>query len=143
MDTGKPTPKIASNMVQESLHFRYLKFLVILLKMGSFSSSRIPMGSRPPGWWILPVSAACLHRRSVLESHKAVVRWNLSVLNRWLSRGMSVNIPFIWSNYSDLTRPHPKFHLISGKTRLVKYYNLARFMVHDTFKVAKTLGEYG
>ena len=38
----------------------------------------------------------------------------------------------IWSNYSDLTRPHPKWWfskgnpLISGKSRLVKYYNLAR-----------------
>ena len=35
----------------------------------------------------------------------------------------------IWSNYSDLTRPHPKWWfskgilLISGKSRLVKYYN--------------------
>ena len=40
----------------------------------------------------------------------------------------------IWSNYSDLTRPYPKWWfskgnpLISGKTRLVKYYNLARKM---------------
>ena len=38
----------------------------------------------------------------------------------------------IWSNYSDLTRPHPKWWfskgipLISRKSRLVKYYNLAR-----------------
>ena len=38
----------------------------------------------------------------------------------------------IWSNYSDLTRPHPKWWfskgipLTSGKSRLVKYYNLAR-----------------
>ena len=38
----------------------------------------------------------------------------------------------IWSNYSDLTRPHPKWWfskgnpLISRKPRLVKYYNLAR-----------------
>ena len=37
----------------------------------------------------------------------------------------------VWSNYSDLTRPHPKWWfskghpLISGKSRLVKYYNLA------------------
>ena len=37
-----------------------------------------------------------------------------------------------WSNYSDLTRPHPKWWLskgnplISGKSGLVKYYNLAR-----------------
>ena len=40
-----------------------------------------------------------------------------------------------WSNYSDLTRPHPKWWfskgnpLISGKPRLVKYYNLARSTV--------------
>ena len=40
----------------------------------------------------------------------------------------------IWANYSDLTRPHPKWWfskgnlLISGKSRLVKYYNLARSM---------------
>ena len=43
----------------------------------------------------------------------------------------------IWSNYSDLTRPiSPKWWwivremgpLISGKSRLVKYYNLARMM---------------
>ena len=38
---------------------------------------------------------------------------------------------FIWSNYSDLTRPHPKWWfskgnpLISGKSGWVKYYNLA------------------
>ena len=38
----------------------------------------------------------------------------------------------IWANYSDLTRPHPKWWfnqgnpLISGKSRLVKYYNLIR-----------------
>ncbi len=41
-------------------------------------------------------------------------------------------LPSFWSNYSDLTRPHPKWwfskgnHPISGKSRLVKYYNLAR-----------------
>ena len=44
----------------------------------------------------------------------------------------------IWSNYSDLTRPHRKWWfskgnpLISGKSRLVKYYNLARLMINDT-----------
>ena len=46
------------------------------------------------------------------------------------SSGFSI----IWSNYSDLTRPHPKWWLskgnplISGKPRLVKYYTLARIM---------------
>ena len=44
----------------------------------------------------------------------------------------------IWSNYSDLTRPHPKRWfskgnpLISGKSRLVKYYNLPRIMDNPT-----------
>ena len=48
----------------------------------------------------------------------------------------------IWSNYSDLTQPHPKWWftkgnpLISGKSRLVKYYNLARKMIQfDTSHV--------
>ena len=41
----------------------------------------------------------------------------------------------VWSNYSDLTRPHLKWWfskgnpLISGKSRLVKYYNLASKVV--------------
>ena len=45
---------------------------------------------------------------------------------------------YIWSNYSDLTRPHPKWWfskgipLISGKSRLVKYYNLARYILPYT-----------
>ena len=39
----------------------------------------------------------------------------------------------VWSNYSDLTRPHPKWWfskgnpLISGKSGLVKYYILTRY----------------
>ena len=39
-----------------------------------------------------------------------------------------------WSNYSDLTRPHPKWWfskgnpLISGKSRLVNHYNWARLL---------------
>ena len=39
-----------------------------------------------------------------------------------------------WANYSDLTRPHPNWWfskgnlLISGKSRVVKYYNLARML---------------
>ena len=42
---------------------------------------------------------------------------------------------YIWSNYSDLTRPHLKWWfskgnpLISGKSSLVKYYNLARYIL--------------
>ena len=49
--------------------------------------------------------------------------------------GLGISEPSTWSNYSDLTRPHPKWWfskgnpLISGKPRLVKYYNLARSTV--------------
>ena len=48
---------------------------------------------------------------------------------QFLNWGKGV-FPQIWSNYSDLTRPHPKWWfskgnpLISGKSRLVKYYNI-------------------
>ena len=43
---------------------------------------------------------------------------------------------YIWSKYSDLTRPHPKWWfskenpLISGKPGLMKYYYLARLYVY-------------
>ena len=43
-----------------------------------------------------------------------------------------IEVHHFWSNYSDLTRPHPKWWLskgnplISGKSRLVKYNNLTR-----------------
>ena len=42
----------------------------------------------------------------------------------------TTNYIYFWSNYSDLTRPHPKWWfskgnpLISGKSRLVKYYSI-------------------
>ena len=48
---------------------------------------------------------------------------------------LSLYCKWIWSNHSDLTRPHPKWWsskenpLISGKPRLVKYYDLARLDV--------------
>ena len=56
--------------------------------------------------------------------------WCDSCFSQWLFFGI------VWSNYSDLTRPHPKWWfskgnpLISGKSRLVKYYNLARIVIH-------------
>ena len=67
-------------------------------------------------WGSLSHPTCCLQLRD-MKHHK----------RKWLGR--------IWSNYSDLTRPHPKWWfskgspLISGKSRWVKYYNLARRMV--------------
>ena len=63
------------------------------------------------GWWSLPIPL-CKSLMSRLGFH---------------------GFHGIWSNYSDLTRPHPKWWfrkgspLISGKSRLVKYNNLARW----------------
>ena len=51
----------------------------------------------------------------------------------WKREASSVTL--FWSNYSDLTRPHPKWWLskgnplISGKSGLVKYYSLTRLLV--------------
>ncbi len=55
--------------------------------------------------------------------------------------GLEPQKSWIWANYSDLTRPQPKWWFskgnptISGKSRLrlVKYYNLARWMVWNSF----------
>ena len=62
---------------------------------------------------------------------------NIPILNRKYIDSIRVYFPasycIIWSNYSDLTRPHPKWWfskgnpVISGNSRLVKYYNLARY----------------
>ena len=41
---------------------------------------------------------------------------------REVSLGRVFEKDVVWSNYDDFTRPRP----ISGKSRLVKYYNLAR-----------------
>ena len=61
---------------------------------------------------------------------------------------------YIWSNYSDLTRPHPNWWsrkgnpLISGKSRLVKYYDLARYIemvqdfVHQRYSPGQSLETY-
>ena len=60
-----------------------------------------------------------------------ILRMRLMHLNRYTCY-IFVHYINIWSNYSDLTRPHPKWWfskgdpLISGKSRLVKYNNLAR-----------------
>ena len=72
-------------------------------------------------------------------------RWwpTSSVICWWLLGGaVSTTMPPVvavlfryisWSNYSDLTRPHPKWWfrkgnpLISGKSGLVKYYNSTRY----------------
>ena len=55
---------------------------------------------------------------------------------------------YIWSNYSDLTRPHTKWWfskgnpLISGKPRLVKYYNLARYIYMAGVQNSRSKGSY-
>ena len=48
MDTGKPTPKIAENKAQETLHFRYLKCLVIDHNLPTVTILRLSPGFCSP-----------------------------------------------------------------------------------------------
>ena len=71
---------------------------------------------------------------------------------RQLAPARKVSIPkgnfIIWSNYSDLTRPGPPNGglvremglLISGKSKLMTYYNLARIIFHPSIFQVKMLG---
>ena len=71
-----------------------------------------------PEWNVVHSSAVCFHQ---IWSKWWVILFALATMS--------------WSNYSDLTRPHPKWWfrkgnpLISGKPRLVKYYILARMSI--------------
>ncbi len=79
-------------------------------------------------------------RWKVMRAAKLKVKQKWSYCRWWL--GVSI----IWSNYSDLTRPHPKRKLrkgnplISGKSSSVKYYNLARIMFCPCFFNPNFLG---
>ena len=89
--------------------------------------------------WRLPWSATTLFRAQ--ELWKLVTkRAGEFPSSGGDSKGIPSKMPLIqvvgiiWSNYRDLTRPHPKWWLskgnplISQKPRLVKYYNLARII---------------
>ena len=71
-----------------------------------------------------------IHGSYEAESRIQNTRFDQKKLSKWIEHLDSGHVPAtIWSNYSDLTRPHPKCWfgkgnpLISGKSeRLVKYY---------------------
>ena len=70
--------------------------------------------------------------RSGLWRHKEKNQWIHGMIHQIIHLFIGLE-PLFWSNYSDLTRPiFPKRWfskgnpLISGKSRLVNYYNLAR-----------------
>ena len=96
-----------------------------------------PFGYLPLGYviqlsMVLPRNAFCELRHPIfsrlIEDLGPMETWTMFFFLR-----DKVGVDGIWSNYSDLTRPHPKWWfskgnpLISGKSRLVKYYNLARW----------------
>ena len=64
--------------------------------------------------------------------------WGLKVDENLGSRSDGI-LDMSWSNYNDVNRRHPKRWfskgnlLISGKSRLVKYYNLARYVKGTVF----------
>ena len=81
--------------------------------------------------WVLPLTGGSQFPSMSGASQREVQALNLCWF--WVASSWSW-ITWIWPNYSDLTRPHPKWwfskgtSLISGKSRLVKYYNLARWI---------------
>ena len=83
-------------------------------------STSKPLFSRAPAAQLLQVV-------NMVDVHQTWGIWELEFYS-----DTSFSDDQIWANYSDLTRPHPKWWfskgnpLISGKSRLVKYYNLAR-----------------
>ena len=65
-------------------------------------------------------------------------KWEETTIGRLSILNFHDNVT-IWSNHSDLTRPHPKWWfrkgdpLISKKPRLVKCYNLARWLWEERY----------
>ena len=81
--------------------------------------------------WEIPAAPKC-EGRHLCDRNPGISQ--AAVLQEFLRELLAGVIRLLWSNYSDLTRPHPKWWfskgnpLISGKSRLVKYYNLARLL---------------
>ena len=110
----------------------------ILVKMGSSSSNR---GENKNIWNHHPdhlfhrlVTSYPFRNHHLFWVYGFVIHLKLNhqfllVAKTW--RSWRAMVSYFWSNYSDLTRPHPKWWLskgnplISGKPRLVKHYNLA------------------
>ena len=74
-----------------------------------------------------------------------------AVVGGWLDdfpevRGVKIDTMNLVKLARDLTRPHPKWWfskgipLISGKSRLVKYFNLARWMILRIFLPIESMG---
>ena len=88
-----------------------------------YGSTASWLGWDAAGW--VGVSCTCMMQYPRRIRYNLTDNINVVMLMGW-----------IWSNYSDLTRPiFPKWWfskgnpLISGKSRLVKYYNLARWII--------------
>ena len=82
-----------------------------------------------------PSSKPCTQRRSEkrITCLRSINSQNKPALSAPQSHQQHWN-RYVCSNYSDLTRPHPKWWfskgnpIISGFSRLVNYYNLARYV---------------
>ncbi len=75
--------------------------------------------------------------RSLKKAMSAERFWGWNIVGQGLGIMQRHESGIIWSNYSDLTRPHPKWWFskgnpfISGKSRLVKSLNLASFHLNE------------
>ena len=106
-----------------SIFFRWVRSTTFVTNMGG----RVPFHPIEPFNVEAVQFVACLSWNRGLGVHLNInIKWNRSKHHQDIVKR------YIWSNYSDLTRPHPKWWcskgnpLISGKSGLVKYYNLTR-----------------
>ncbi len=90
---------------------------------------------RTPTWYMpLPRLGACNLRKGKVKA-RILITGSATQL-KWRMKGCKYSCKwhvYIWAIYNDISRGHPKWwftkgnSLISGKSRLVKYYNLARW----------------
>ncbi len=110
---------------------RYIfKWVVFCIYCQGLGTGRGWYSYRTQPWFFSYVAMFHFSGQSQLEKTK-----NLQLGKELGKTHPLVGHHLFWSNYSDLTRPHPKWWfskgnpLISGKSRLVKYYNLARIFL--------------
>ncbi len=113
---GRSAPNFQKTNPQPFQHGGTLCFFKVRHVIHSLRSRTWPTGLRHGPCW-----------------SRCAAQWCKARMER---KGFRIGFRYVygsfWSNYSDLTRPHPKWWfskgnpLISGKSRLVKYYNLPR-----------------
>ena len=118
------------SILQKTLAFDFVTDICSTLVCCNHQTTHPPsdIKSLPETWWPWKSVPGWVSESRWCLTADELGFFAMWVMSLWL-------ILWFWSNYSDLTRPHPKWWfskgipLISGKSRLVKYFNLARWFI--------------